>query len=172
MITWRVSVRATYRLEAVCAELCLLASSYAHGAEHRHTEMALISGSSLSPRLVTPVRLPASKHKLAHGLVNSIVAQRSRSSETTQDSSRSCLWYLYCESACAKNVLAGASAIERTKHTAAEKKAVRREKEPVWAAHRWSCWRRLLVMSGLSTRESRGLVVTRGPTGALDVQLF
>lgn len=45
--------------------------------ERSHTEIALISGSSLNPRLDTPDRLPASKHKLAHGLVNNMVAQLS-----------------------------------------------------------------------------------------------
>ena len=52
--------------------------------EHRRTEMALISGSSLSPRLLTPVRLPASKHRLAHGLVNNMVARRLQSSEASR----------------------------------------------------------------------------------------
>lgn len=45
-------------------------------ARAARTEMALMSGSSLSPRLCTPARLPASRHTLAHGLANSIVAQR------------------------------------------------------------------------------------------------
>lgn len=30
----------------------------------------------------------------------------------------------------------------------------KKRKEPVWAAHRWASWRRMLVMSGLSTRRA------------------
>lgn len=56
-----------------------------HGATgYHHTEIALISGSSLSPRLLTPVKLPASKHRLAHGRVNNMVAQCAQSSETSK----------------------------------------------------------------------------------------
>lgn len=51
-----------------------------------HTEMALMSGSSLIPAPLTPARLLASKHRLAHGFVNNmvVVAQCAQSSETTQ----------------------------------------------------------------------------------------
>jgi hypothetical protein len=47
--------------------------------------MALISGSSLSPpdRAQAPVQLPASKHKLVHGLANNMVARRPPQSETS-----------------------------------------------------------------------------------------
>lgn len=46
--------------------------------------MALISGSSLMPAPLTPARLLASKHRLAHGFVNNMVAQCAQSSETAQ----------------------------------------------------------------------------------------
>jgi hypothetical protein len=49
------------------------------------TEMALMSGSSLSPpcRAQAPVQVPASKHRLVHGLANNMVALDPRQSTSS-----------------------------------------------------------------------------------------
>lgn len=56
----------------VAASLLAYGRGYSSTVEGTRTEMALMSGSSLSPRLCTPAKLPASRHRPAHGFVNSI----------------------------------------------------------------------------------------------------